>query len=52
MDGKKLEPARILTHFESDYGAAPKVEMLIGQIVTNIMPDFAFQPECRPDQER
>jgi hypothetical protein len=42
MDGKKTEPARILTHFESDYGAAPKVEMLIGQTVTNIMPDFAF----------
>jgi len=43
MDGKKAEPARILTHFESDYGAAPKVEMHIGQIVTNIMPDFAFE---------
>jgi hypothetical protein len=42
MDGIKLEPARIMTHFESDYGAAPKVEMLIGQTVTNIMPDFAF----------
>jgi hypothetical protein len=42
MDGIKLEPARILTHFESDYGAAPKVEMTIGQVVTNIMPDFAF----------
>jgi len=42
MDGKKLEPARLLTHFESDYGAAPKVEMLVGQTVTNIMPDFAF----------
>ena len=42
MDGKKLEPARIMTHFESDYGAAPKVEMLLGQTVTNIMPDFAF----------
>ena len=24
MDGKSLEPARILTHFESDYGAAPR----------------------------
>jgi hypothetical protein len=35
------EPARILTHFESDYGAAPKVEMRIGQQVTNIIPDFA-----------
>jgi L-fucose isomerase-like protein len=42
MDGKNLCPARILTHFESDYGAAPKVEMLVGQIVTNVMPDFAF----------
>ena len=42
MDGIKHEPARLLTHFESDYGAAPKVEMLIGQTVTNIMPDFAF----------
>ena len=41
MDGKKLEPARLLTHFESDYGAAPKVEMSIGQTVTNIIPDFS-----------
>lgn len=40
MDGKKLEPARIMTHFESDYGAAPKVEMHKGQIITNIVPDF------------
>ncbi len=40
MDGKKREPARILTHFESDYGAAPKVEMKKGQVVTNIIPDF------------
>ena len=40
MDGKTLEPARILTHFESDYGAAPKVEMRKGQITTNIIPDF------------
>ncbi len=43
MDGKKLEPARLLTHFESDYGAAPKVEMLVGQTVTNIVPDFEFK---------
>ncbi len=43
MDGRKTEPARILTHFESDYGAAPKVEMAVGQVVTNIMPDFAFK---------
>jgi len=40
MDGKKLEPVRILTHFESDYGAAPKVEMKKGQALTNIIPDF------------
>jgi hypothetical protein len=43
MDGKKSEPARIMTHFESDYGAAPKVEMSVGQILTNILPDFAFR---------
>jgi hypothetical protein len=43
MDGKKPEPVRILTHFESDYGAAPKVEMLKGQVVTNILPDFRFE---------
>ena len=41
MDGKNLEPARIVTHFESDYGAAPKVEMHNGQVLTNIIPDFA-----------
>ena len=40
MDGKKLEPARILTHYESDYGAAPKVEMRKGQEVTMLNPDF------------
>jgi hypothetical protein len=40
MDGRGIEPARILTHFESDYGAAPKVEMAKGRKVTNIVPDF------------
>ena len=40
MNGKDLEPVRIMTHFESDYGAAPKVEMSKGQVVTNIVPDF------------
>ena len=40
LDGKALEPARIMTHFESDYGAAPKVEMAKGTKVTNIIPDF------------
>ncbi len=40
MDGKHIEPARILTHFESDYGAAPKVEMRKGQVITNLIPGF------------
>ncbi|MCU0913377.1 MAG: twin-arginine translocation signal domain-containing protein [Planctomycetes bacterium] len=40
MNGKDLEPVRILTHFESDYGASPKVEMRKGQMTTNIIPDF------------
>jgi len=40
MNGKSLEPVRILTHFESDYGAAPKVQMKKGQVLTNIVPDF------------
>ncbi|MHB0960361.1 MAG: hypothetical protein ACYC0X_08745 [Pirellulaceae bacterium] len=41
MDGKTLDPARIVTHYESDYGAAPKVEMQKGMKVTNLIPDFA-----------
>jgi hypothetical protein len=41
LDGVHMEPARILTHFESDYGAAPKVEWRKGQVVTNIVPDFS-----------
>ncbi len=40
MSGQQLDPARIMTHFESDYGAAPKVEMPRGQLLTNIIPDF------------
>jgi L-fucose isomerase-like protein len=43
MDGKTVEPTRIMTHFESDYGAAPKVDMRIGQKVTMIAPDFKFE---------
>lgn len=41
MDGVRAERAKIMTHFESDYGAAPKVEMKLGQRVTNLIPDFA-----------
>ena len=40
MDGKTPERCRMMTHFESDYGAAPKVEMKLGQEVTLIAPDF------------
>jgi hypothetical protein len=40
MSGEQLDSARIMTHFESDYGAAPKVEMPVGQTVTNVVPDF------------
>ena len=40
MDGKHYEPTKVLTHFESDYGAAPKVEMKLGQKITVIDPDF------------
>lgn len=43
MDGKNLEPVRILTHYESDYGAAPKVDMRIGETVTVVDPDFEFK---------
>ena len=43
MNGKTLAPVSIHTHFESDYGAAPKVEMARGQEVTMVVPDF----ECR-----
>ncbi len=40
MDGQKLESARIITHFESDYGAAPKIRMCKGQTITNLIPNF------------
>ncbi|MBN2308475.1 MAG: sugar isomerase [Candidatus Hydrogenedentes bacterium] len=40
MDGKHLEKVSIETHFESDYGAAPKVEMRKGQVITVIDPNF------------
>jgi len=43
MDGDRAEPTRVVTHFESDYGAAPKVEMRKGTLVTNLIPDFNFQ---------
>lgn len=41
MGRVRYEPARILTHYESDYGAAPKVEIPAGQVVTFIDPEYA-----------
>jgi hypothetical protein len=41
MDGRRAERTKIYTHFESDYGAAPKVEMRLGQVCTTLVPDFA-----------
>ena len=40
MDGHNLEPVTLMTHFESDYGVASKVEYAKGQIVTLIQPDL------------
>ena len=43
MNGRDLEPVEIHTHFESDYGAAPKVNMRKGQVVTNLCPSFTSE---------
>lgn len=40
MDGKKFEPTRIVTHYESDYGAAPKIDFPNGTLFTCVSPDF------------
>lgn len=41
MDGARYEPTRLLTHYESEFGAAPKVEMPKGQELTFIDPEYA-----------
>ncbi len=41
LDGTRYEPAGIVTHYESDYGAATKVEMPIGRQVTFIDPEYS-----------
>ena len=43
LDGKNYDPATLTTHFESDFGTAPKVDMQIGRMTTNIAPDFGFK---------
>jgi len=40
MDGKNLEPAYIVRHYESDFGSAPKVEYPNGTMFTAISTDF------------
>jgi len=41
MDGTTYEPAKILTHYESEYGAAPKVELPQGKVVTFVDPEYS-----------
>ena len=41
LDGVNLEPVKIVTHCESDYGAAPKVLFSKGQRITNLVPSFS-----------
>ena len=40
MDGKHYNPVRIVTHYESDYGVAPWVDVPIGMVTTQIVPSF------------
>lgn len=40
MDGRTLEPVTLVTHYESDHGAATHVHFRKGQVVTVIKPDF------------
>jgi L-fucose isomerase-like protein len=40
MNGRRQEPVKIVTHFESDHGAASKVQFHRGQLLTIIKPDF------------
>jgi L-fucose isomerase-like protein len=40
MNGKTLEPVEIVTHYESDHGAATHVAFRKGQTLTIIKPDF------------
>ena len=41
MDGINYDPTEIMTHYESDYGAAPKVSIPVGQILTFFNPEYA-----------
>lgn len=41
LDGRRYEPAEILTHYESEYGAATKVAVPPGKEVTFINPEYS-----------
>ena len=41
LDGRTYAPAKIVTHYESDYGAASKIDMPLGQEVTFIDPEYS-----------
>jgi hypothetical protein len=41
LDTKTYEPTKVVTHYESDYGAAPKVDMPLGQEVTIVDPEYS-----------
>jgi hypothetical protein len=43
MDGRTLAPVTLVTHYESDHGAATHVHFLKGQTVTVVKPDFEAQ---------
>jgi hypothetical protein len=49
MNGRDFEPTTLMTHYESDYGAATKVQYPNGQVITCIVPNlhctkwFAFR---------
>ncbi len=40
MNGRDFEPATIMTHYESDYGAACKTHYTKGQVVTAVVPNL------------
>jgi hypothetical protein len=41
MNGRDFEPATIMTHYESDYGAACRTQYTKGQVVTAVVPNLA-----------
>jgi len=41
MNGVSYDPTEITTHYESEYGAAPKVDIPVGQELTFIDPEYS-----------